>query len=1114
MSIVFMFSGQGSQYRNMGRALFERHLGFRRSMQHLDDIARREMGVSVLDHLYLRQARVSEPFEDILFTHPSIFMLEVSLAQVLIDSGVRPDYVLGSSLGEVAAAAVAGVLSVEQCMEFVLKQASIFERCCPAGGMTAILAAPRLYDDLPVLRHNSELAAVNYDHHFVISAAPTGLDSVEQVLKGQDIPFQRLPVTRGFHSSLIDPAEHDFKQLIERYPCRTPAIPFVSCTSGRLTDGIDTHHFWHVVRKRLDLAEAVRHLEQAGATEFIDLGPSGTLANFSKRCTSAHAQSNFVSVLTPFNPDVTNFERTISRYAKSSRISKEISVKTRTVVMFPGQGSQYKGMGKDLFDQFPTLTAQADAILGESIRELCVEDRHGRLNQTQFTQPAVYVVNALSYLARTSQADPDYVLGHSLGEFNALWAAGAFDFETGLKLVKKRGELMATVRDGGMAAVMNMPKDQIAAILQSNALDTIDFANFNSPRQIVVAGPAADLARAQPLLEAAGAVYVSLKVSAPFHSRYMRAVSTAFSEYLKTVAFRDLTIPVISNVSARPYMSDIAGHLQEQLTSSVRWEESIGYLTNQGITDFQEVGPGNVLTNILTKIRRAAAEAEHRSAITHETERNGDHMPGTADQPVAPAALAPAVIGIGPKHLGSPEFRQEYGVRYAYMAGAMYKGIASKELVVRLANAGYLAFFGSGGLKLSVVEDAILEIKRQVVAGRTFGMNLVCNLVNPNEEIEMVKLFIRNGITVIEAAAFMQINPSLVLYRVKGLVRNADGSVTPTHRIIAKVSRPEVAQQFLEPAPARILNKLISERYITEDEARLAARVPMADDLAVEADSGGHTDMGVASVLVPTIIRQRNAVCSQYGYSRPVRVGAAGGIGSPESAAAAFILGADFIVTGSINQCTKEAGTSDAVKEMLQDINVQDTAYAPAGDMFEIGAKIQVLKRGVFFPARANKLYDLWRTHGSLEEIDEKTRRQIQEKYFRRTFDEVYEETRAYYNRVAPQVIEHAERDPKHKMALIFRWYFVHTMRLALRGDETQRVDYQVQCGPALGAFNQWVKGTELESWKNRHVDVIADKLMVETAAYVSRRVQVLASAADALRQDPSGHRRTDAEHG
>jgi trans-AT polyketide synthase/acyltransferase/oxidoreductase domain-containing protein len=282
------------------------------------------------------------------------------------------------------------------------------------------------------------------------------------------------------------------------------------------------------------------------------------------------------------------------------------------------------------------------------------------------------------------------------------------------------------------------------------------------------------------------------------------------------------------------------------------------------------------------------------------------------------------------------------------------------------------------------------------------------------------------------------------------------------------------------------LRELVAVGQLTAQEAEIGRRVPVAGEICVEADSGGHTDQGVAYALMPAILHLREEMMSLHGYETRIRVGAAGGIGTPESAAAAFIMGADFVTTGSVNQCTVEAGTSDNVKDLLQDINVQDTAYAPAGDMFESGAKVQVLRKGVFFPGRANKLFELYSRHDSLDAIDSATRKQIEEKYFRRSFEAVWDETEQYHARVTPG-FDAAALSPKQKMALVFKWYFVHSTRLAMRGEE-DRVNYQVHCGPALGAFNQWVKGTPLESWRNRHVADIAERIMRGAACVLSQR--------------------------
>ena len=438
--------------------------------------------------------------------------------------------------------------------------------------------------------------------------------------------------------------------------------------------------------------------------------------------------------------------------------------------------------------------------------------------------------------------------------------------------------------------------------------------------------------------------------------------------------------------------------------------------------------------------------------------------------------------------LGSAEFKKDYGLRYAYLAGAMYKGIASKELVVAMGKAGMIGYLGTGGMELPRIDATIRAIKAELPKGQPYGMNLLCNLERPELEDQTVVLFLKHDVRYVEAAAFMRMTPSLVRWRLAGLKRGADGRIERPRRTLAKVSRPEVATAFMQPPPESIVKELLASGKITAAEAEIGKSMPMADELCVEADSGGHTDQGVAYVLMPAMIVLRDEMMAKHRYDKSIKVGAAGGIGTPQAAAAAFVMGADFILTGSINQCTVEAGTSDAVKDLLQELNVQDTDYAPAGDMFEIGARVQVAKRGLFFPARANKLYELYQHYNSIDEIDLKTQQQIQERYFKRSFHDVWNETKSYYLQTHPEKLSGVEQNPKRKMALIFKWYFVHTTRLAMRGSVDQKVDYQIHCGPAMGAFNQWMKGTDLRPWRNRFVADIGTRIMLGAADVLSER--------------------------
>jgi malonyl CoA-acyl carrier protein transacylase len=279
--------------------------------------------------------------------------------------------------------------------------------------------------------------------------------------------------------------------------------------------------------------------------------------------------------------------------------------------LFPGQGSQSKGMGRDLFDRFADWTREANTILGYSMRDLCLEDPESRLGQTEFTQPALFVVNAMTYRARQEDGKPApaFVAGHSLGEYNALLAAAVFDFPTGVRLVQERGRLMGEVRGAGMSAVIGLDADRIREVLgASDAGRALDVANYNSFDQTVIAGPKPALAEIKAALEAAGSrAVIPLNVSAPFHSRYMQPVQDAFDRFLASFTFRPPVIPVVSNLSAAPYtLEAIRETLAGQIANSVRWLDSILYLLREGVTDFEETGPGTVLTKLVAQIRKRA----------------------------------------------------------------------------------------------------------------------------------------------------------------------------------------------------------------------------------------------------------------------------------------------------------------------------------------------------------------------------------------------------------------------------------------------------------------------------------------------------------------------------
>ncbi|PPK64901.1 PfaD family polyunsaturated fatty acid/polyketide biosynthesis protein [Actinokineospora auranticolor] len=455
----------------------------------------------------------------------------------------------------------------------------------------------------------------------------------------------------------------------------------------------------------------------------------------------------------------------------------------------------------------------------------------------------------------------------------------------------------------------------------------------------------------------------------------------------------------------------------------------------------------------------------------------------TNDERVARSSgtVLAAVPPMTPERLGAPDFTRDHGVRLAYMAGAMANGIASPRLVAAMARAGYLASYGAASTVPGRVAEALQEIAREAP-----GAPFSCNLIHSPSELAMerstVDLCLEHKVRCVEASAFLDLTPQIVRYRASGLSRERGVE----NRVIAKVSRAEVAERFIRPAPDSILRGLVEAGDITHEQAELARSVPVADDITAEADSGGHTDRRPLPVLLPELLRLRDSLQSALGYAKQVRVGAAGGIGTPSAAFAAFAMGAAYVVTGSVNQSTVESGQSPAVKRLLATADVTDCEMAPSSDMFELGVDVQVLKRGTMFVGRAKKLFDLYRRHDGIDSIPPRDRAELEQKVFRRPLEDVWADTVEYFSARDPEQVARAEGNEKRRMALIFRWYLGLSSRWSMSGDPERAADYQVWCGPAMGAFNSWAAGTFLAPVENRAVADVAAQLM-RGAAFAAR---------------------------
>ncbi|MCD4653456.1 PfaD family polyunsaturated fatty acid/polyketide biosynthesis protein [bacterium] len=444
---------------------------------------------------------------------------------------------------------------------------------------------------------------------------------------------------------------------------------------------------------------------------------------------------------------------------------------------------------------------------------------------------------------------------------------------------------------------------------------------------------------------------------------------------------------------------------------------------------------------------------------------NPDHDAGTALLPIVATASSCQI-----NSMGDSSFMKDWDLVYPMVGGSMANGISSVELVTALAKAGMMGFYGAAGQSLQNIETAILKLK-SLCANKPWGVNLIHNPQEPAMEDCMVDLLLKHDVNKIEASAYMTVTRALVRYRVTDIYRNKDGAIITPNKILAKASRIEIATMFLSPPPDKIVQSLIDDGSITTEQAKLCRQIPIAADVTAEADSGGHTDNRPLVTLLPTFLSLARQLQDQFNYETAPRIGAAGGISTPGSAAAAFTMGAAWVVIGSIAQAAIESGSSRVVRGMLAQVRQAEITMAPAADMFEMGVNVQVMKRGTLFPMRARKLYETYRKYNSFDEIPIKDRTQLEKTIFRVSLDDAWLRTQSFWSQRDPSQVNRAERNSRHKMALTFRWYLGLSSRWANAGDLNRVADYQIWCGPAMSAFNQWVKGSILEAPHERTIE-------------------------------------------
>ena len=309
--VVWMFSGQGSQYHSMAEELYRTQPVFRAALERADAIVRPLINASVIEEIYRTRDRAL-PFRRTLFTHPAILMVEWALAEYLASLGQRPDVILGYSLGELTGLVVSESLTLEEALRLVVKKAELVEYLVPPGSMLAVLESPEVMAQRPECFRGLELAAVNFRNNFVVAGSSSAIQAAQVALKAAGIVSVELPVSHSFHSREMQPIDAPMRYLLEQTEFRAPRIPVVSATLGRVSQ-IARDHFYRVTREPIRFASTLEQLELDGPWLYVDLGPSGSVATAVKYSLPPGSKSEFLALVTPFGQEQRNIERYLAK---------------------------------------------------------------------------------------------------------------------------------------------------------------------------------------------------------------------------------------------------------------------------------------------------------------------------------------------------------------------------------------------------------------------------------------------------------------------------------------------------------------------------------------------------------------------------------------------------------------------------------------------------------------------------------------------------------------------------------------------------------------------------------------------------------------------------------
>ena len=437
--------------------------------------------------------------------------------------------------------------------------------------------------------------------------------------------------------------------------------------------------------------------------------------------------------------------------------------------------------------------------------------------------------------------------------------------------------------------------------------------------------------------------------------------------------------------------------------------------------------------------------------------------------------------------LGNKNFQEVHGVKYSYCVAPFEREVCSPKLVAELAQQGILGFCPVEYMDTHQVNETLTKL-RSLSNGKPYGVGYKYHPHHPDLEEHMLELFVSADVPRLFLSHYVQATKAMVHYRLTGLTANDKGVPQPKHQLFIRVPHTGLAEYFAQPAPQDLIDALVTEGRLTEEEGLLGSKLPLSQDIIVDGDvsrTGGKQDIVSLFPALRHSLRR-----AKIGRSVEVRVGVAGELATPEAINAAFKMGADFVVTGSVNGLTIEAGGSQARKELLAKAKPEDFVSAPSFEYLDADYRVRVTKFGTMFATKANRMEELYRATDSLDGLTHEGLKFLEQKVFQCSLVEAYDKAEPFLRQWWPNLVEQATTSPKVRASLLLKWFLFESNQWAIDGVQGRQMDYQVRGDGAVGSFNLWRENTEFNDISK--ISVVQLALNLLKGAAVISRMQVL----------------------